>query len=86
MRIMLDTNILISMLFFPSEQFKRILDYITRNHKLVLSSFVIDELFSIATRKFPTKSMLSMHFCRTWHMNLFTLPITCGETYLKLEI
>lgn len=55
MRIMLDTNILISMLFFPSKQFKRILDYITRNHKLVLSSFVIDELFAIADRKFPTK-------------------------------
>lgn len=55
MRVMLDTNILISMLFFPSEQFRRILDYITRNHRLVLSSFVIDELFAIADRKFPAK-------------------------------
>jgi len=55
MRIMLDTNVLISMLFFPSTQFKRTLDYITRNHKLVLSSFVIDELFAVAARKFPTK-------------------------------
>lgn len=55
MRVMLDTNILISMLFFPSEQFRWILDYITRNHRLVLSSFVIDELFAIAARKFPTK-------------------------------
>lgn len=32
------------MLFFPSEQFRQILDYITRTHRLVLSSFVIDEL------------------------------------------
>lgn len=55
MRVMLDTNILISMLFFPSEQFRQILDYITRNHRLVLSSFVIDELFAIADRKFPTR-------------------------------
>ena len=55
MRIMLDTNILISMLFFPGEKFKKILDYITRNHKLVLSSFVIDELFAVTDRKFPTK-------------------------------
>ncbi len=52
---MLDTNVLISMLFFPSTQFKRTLDYITRNHKLVLSSFVIDELFAVTARKFPTK-------------------------------
>ncbi len=52
---MLDTNVLISMLFFPSAQFKRTLDYITRNHKLILSSFVIDELFAVTARKFPTK-------------------------------
>lgn len=52
---MLDTNVLISMLFFPSERFKTVLDYITRKHKLVLSSFVIDELFAVTDRKFPTK-------------------------------
>lgn len=55
MRIMLDTNILISMLFFPSKQFKQVLDYITRNHKLVLSSFVINELFAVTDRKFSSK-------------------------------
>ena len=55
MRIMLDTNILISMLLFPSVQFRKILDYITRNHKLVLSSFIIDELTAVVARKFPKK-------------------------------
>lgn len=55
MRIMLDTNVLISMLLFPNERFKKILDYITRNHKLVLSSFVIAELFAVVERKFPSK-------------------------------
>lgn len=57
MRIMLDTNILISMLFFPSKQFKQVLDYITRNHKLVLSSFVINELFAVTDRKFSSKNI-----------------------------
>ena len=52
---MLDTNILISMLLFPNEHFKQILDYITRNHKLVLSSFIIDELSAVVVRKFPQK-------------------------------
>ena len=55
MRIMLDTNVLISMLLFPNEKFRQILDCITRNYKLVLSSFVIDELFAVVDRKFPTK-------------------------------
>ena len=52
---MLDTNILISMLLFPNEQFRKLLDYITRNHKLVLSSFIIDELTAVVDRKFPKK-------------------------------
>ncbi len=55
MRIILDTNILISMLLFPNEQFKKILDYITRKHKLILSSFIIDELTAVVARKFPQK-------------------------------
>lgn len=65
MRIMLDTNILISMLFFPREQFRKTLDYITRNHKLVLSSFVIDELFAVIDRKFPLKNILLIPFYQT---------------------
>ncbi len=45
----------IKMLLFPNEQFKRILDYITRNHKPVLSSFIIDELTAVVARKFSKK-------------------------------
>lgn len=36
MRIMLDTNVLISMVLFPGGQFQKMLDYITRNHLLIL--------------------------------------------------
>ena len=31
------------------------LEYITQQHTLVLSSFVVDELLAVADRKFPTK-------------------------------
>ncbi len=55
MRVMLDTNVLISMLLFPSEKFKRLLDAITGRHKLVLSSFVVEEMFAVVERKFPGK-------------------------------
>ena len=50
MRVMLDTNVLISMLLFPSEKFKRMLDAITGRHKLVLSSFVVEEMFAVVER------------------------------------
>lgn len=55
MRIMLDTNVLISMILFPGNRFTRMLEYITQQHTLVLSSFVVDELLAVADRKFPTK-------------------------------
>lgn len=53
MRIMFDTNVLISMILFPNASFGRMLDYIIRNHHLVLSSFVVDELLAVVDRKFP---------------------------------
>ncbi|MGI5123713.1 putative toxin-antitoxin system toxin component, PIN family [Treponema socranskii] len=75
MRIMLDTNVLISMIFFPSNSFFQLMKIISEAHTLVLSSFVIDELFFIAEKKFPTKkdaldlflSRLSYEFVYTPH-------------------
>ena len=55
MRIMLDTNVLISMILLPNMKFNRMLELITREYTLVLSSFVVDELMAVAERKFPQK-------------------------------
>ena len=52
---MLDTNVLISILFFPNNKFIQMLQYITQEHQLVLSSFVTDELIAVAEKKFPAK-------------------------------
>ncbi|MCC8044656.1 MAG: putative toxin-antitoxin system toxin component, PIN family [Clostridiales bacterium] len=52
---MLDTNVLISMALFPSRRFGEMLDFITREHTLVLSSFVVEELEEVTERKFPSK-------------------------------
>ena len=56
MRIMLDTNILVSALLFPSERMNRMMEYISSAHSLVLSSFVIDELKDVVAEKFPAKT------------------------------
>ena len=55
MRIMLDTNVLISAILFPNKKFNQMLEAITREHTLVLSSFVVDELMAVAEKKFPQK-------------------------------
>ena len=83
MRIMLDTNILISMLLFPNEQFRKILDYITRNHKLVLSSFIIDELTAVVARKFPKKIYVVDSFLSDLSYELVYTPRACLKNHSR---
>ena len=55
MRVMLDTNVLLSALLFPSAKMNSIMDCIFTQHQLVLSSYVVDELKQVIKRKFPSK-------------------------------
>jgi len=52
---MIDTNILISVLLFPSERMNKLIYKITTEHRLVLSSHVVEELLSVTHRKFKSK-------------------------------
>ena len=53
MRIMLDTNILISAFVFRSKKMFEVIDHIVSHHELVLASYVVDELKDVVNRKFP---------------------------------
>ena len=53
MRIMLDTNILVSAFVFHSKKIYVVIDYIVAFHELVLPSYVVDELKDVVDRKFP---------------------------------
>lgn len=53
MRIMIDTNILISAFVFKSKSMNRLIEKIVENHDLIISSFVLDELNEVVKRKFP---------------------------------
>jgi len=55
MRVMLDTNVLLSALLFPGERMNRMMRSIFEEHRLVLSSFVVEELTYVVKRKFPGK-------------------------------
>ena len=55
MRIMLDTNVLISALLFPGVKMDAMMNSIFTQHQLVLSSYVVDELKGVVRRKFPKK-------------------------------
>ena len=55
MRIMLDTNVLVSAFVFKGQTILRMIDILTGNHSIVLSSYVLDELKEIIKDKFPAK-------------------------------
>ena len=52
---MLDTNVLISALLFPGDRMNMMMNYIFTNHRLVLSSYVVEEFKAVIHRKFPKK-------------------------------
>jgi putative PIN family toxin of toxin-antitoxin system len=45
---MFDTNILLSAALFPNARIDGIVEYIVRNHTLILSDFVIEEFLEVA--------------------------------------
>ena len=47
MRIMVDTNIIVSLVVFNNEQLMSIFVNISKNHKLILSSYIIEETFTV---------------------------------------
>lgn len=55
MRVMIDTNVLLSALLFPGRRMNALMDKTTTEHQLVLSSYVIDELMNVTRRKFKGK-------------------------------
>jgi putative PIN family toxin of toxin-antitoxin system len=55
MRIMLDTNVLISAIIFPNDRMDALIYKAALEHQLVLSSCIIEELFEVTERKFKGK-------------------------------
>ena len=55
MRVMIDTNIFISMIFFPSAQTMELARRLADNYQIVVCDYVIEELRLVTDRKFPAK-------------------------------
>ncbi|NJD02080.1 MAG: putative toxin-antitoxin system toxin component, PIN family [Ruminiclostridium sp.] len=53
MRIMVDTNILISALVFRSEHLTKVIEKAAEKYTLVICSYVINEINTVIERKFP---------------------------------
>ena len=74
MRIMIDTNILISMIFFPSARMNEIKYKLCKEHQIVICAYVIDELKEVTKRKFPHKVKLLDEFFTNLPFELVYAP------------
>ncbi len=53
MRVMLDTNVIISALLFPESLPAKVLFYVADTHELVLCEHIIAEMHNVVSRKRP---------------------------------
>ena len=85
MRVMLDTNILISALLFPSSQMNNFFETLVLNHTMVLSSYVIDELHKVIERKFPNKIEIIERLLERMSYELVYTPQIIDNTLISIR-
>ena len=76
MCVMLDTNVFISMIFFPSNQTRELARHLTDEHRIVVCDYVIEELRLVTERKFPAKKIFLERFFRELPFEMVYTPKT----------
>jgi len=84
MRIMIDTNVLLSSFLFPSPIMNAFINLVIDQHRIVLSSYIIDELNAVVAKKFPAKHNLVRHFLKSCPMNYSTERLILIKPYTHL--
>ncbi len=79
MRIMLDTNILISAIILNSPSLNKMIESIVNEHKLILSSYAISELKQVVRRRFKDKVKYLDEFLFAFPFELVYTPDTMRE-------
>ena len=82
---MLDTNVLISLLLFPNQRMNAMMEHIFKEHELVLSSFVVDELKDVVRRKFPAKVKVVDKLLLKMSYELVYTPEEIDETLFDIN-
>ena len=76
MRVMLDTNILVSSFVFKSKRMNYLIDYLSKSHEIVICSYVVDELKELIKSKFNVKIKELDKFLNNFPFDLVYSPTT----------
>ena len=74
MSVMLDTNVFIFMIFFPSDQTRELARRLTDGHQIIVCDYVIEELRVVIDRKFSSKRVVLDRFFRELPFELVYTP------------
>ncbi|SHJ24658.1 putative toxin-antitoxin system toxin component, PIN family [Desulfofundulus thermosubterraneus DSM 16057] len=75
MRVMLDTNVLISGMVFSGPE-RRLLEVIREDHVLVVDDFLLAETREVLTRKFPGREQLINIMLQSFKVEKHPMPPT----------
>lgn len=74
MRIMTDTNVIISAILKKGSICDEVLNDICENHELILCDYIINESYDVAKRKFPNKIYVLDKLFSKLRYNLILAP------------
>jgi len=74
MKVIVDTNILISAILFPNGKVAEVFSYLIKTHDLIISSYAIEECEKVFKTKFPMKMNCLKEFFVDLSYELFQTP------------
>lgn len=86
MRIMIDTNIIISAILFPNSSPSKFIEEVTSKHTVVLCSHIIDELHRVFNKKFKEQLLNLERFLSKFSYEYVYTPLDIEiEKYPKIR-
>lgn len=84
LRIMLDTNILFSALFYPSKITRRFFKVLLSRHQAVLCNYVADELRRVAQAKCPERAFAADIFLNEFPYESVNMPTAWDSSRIPI--
>lgn len=85
MRVMLDTNILVSAFIFKSKKINELIEKLSNEHKIVIASYCIDELNDLIKYKFKVDKNALNRFLLTFPFELVYSPTDVEERLFEIR-
>lgn len=85
MRIMLDTNILISAGVFKSITINNLIELLSKKHKILIASYTFEELNEVVNKKFPNKKEHVKKFLKKMPYELVHSPNDIEEKLFDIR-